>query len=153
MILVVVCDNLRSSYNVGSIFRISDALKVKTLYLCGITPNPENNFRKIQKTALGAIENVNWQLATNTWQVLEKLKKKGFFVIGVERTEKAMPFYKFKTKKQKLALVLGNEIKGLSKRILKRCHLVLEIPMEGIKESLNVAVAFGIIGYYLKYLS
>ena len=64
-----------------------------------------------------------------------------------------MPFYKFKTKKQKLALVLGNEIKGLSKRILKRCHLVLEIPMEGIKESLNVAVAFGIIGYYLKYLS
>ena len=149
---VVVCDNLRSCYNVGSIFRTSDALKIDCLYLCGITPTPENNFEKIQKTALGAIESVRWQKAKTTWRLLEQLKKEGFFIIGLEKTKNSKPFFKFKAKKPKIALVLGNEIKGLSKNILKRCDVVLEIPMEGIKESLNVSVAFGIAGYYLKYL-
>ena len=137
---VVVCDNLRSCYNVGSIFRTADALKIDFLYLCGITPDPKNNFERIQKTALGAIENMEWEKVKNTWRILEKLKKENFFIIGLERTKNSIPF------------VLGNEVKGLSKKILKRCDFILEIPMEGIKESLNVSVAFGIIGYYLKYL-
>ena len=155
---VVVCDNLRSCYNVGSIFRTADALKIDFLYLCGITPDPKNNFERIQKTALGAIENVKWEKVKNTWRILEKLKKENFFIIGLERTKNSIPFYKFKFqnfKKSKIqvALVLGNEVKGLSKKILKRCDFILEIPMEGIKESLNVSVAFGIVGFYLKYLA
>jgi len=155
---VVVCDNLRSCFNVGSIFRTSDALKVDCLYLCGITPDPKTNFEKIQKTALGAIESVSWQKVSATWRLLEKLKKEKFFIIALENVKSALPFYEFNIKKSKaknlkIALVLGNEVKGLSKKILKRCDLILKIPMEGKKESLNVAIAFAIVGFYLKYLA
>jgi len=139
---IVVCDNLRSCYNVGSIFRTADALAVEKIYLSGFTPSPEDNFKKIQKTALGAIDSVQWQKIKNTWRILKKLKEEGYYLIALEKTKNSLPFYKFKKRK---------EIKGLSPNILKRCDIILEIPMAGIKESLNVSVAFGIIGYWLKY--
>jgi len=148
---IVVCDNLRSCYNVGSIFRTADALAVEKIYLSGFTPSPEDNFKKIQKTALGAIDSVQWQKIKNTWRILKKLKEEGYYLIALEKTKNSLPFYKFKKRKNKIVIVLGNEIKGLSPNILKRCDIILEIPMVGIKESLNVSVAFGIIGYWLKY--
>lgn len=150
--LVVVLDNIRSTYNVGAIFRTADAGGVSKIYLCGITPTPDKN-EKIKKVALGAENYVSWEKVYQTWRLIKKLKKEGYFLIALEQSPKAKNIFKIKNlKRKKIALILGKETKGLSQTILKKADLILEIPMYGKKESLNVSVAFGIAIYYLRNL-
>ena len=145
--LIAVLHNIRSRENVGSMFRTADSAGVTKLYLCGITPQPPHE--KISKTALSAEEYVPWKYAKQTWRLLELLKKDGYLVIGLEKTSQAQDIFDMQVASEKIALVVGNEVEGLSPEILKRCDLVVSIPMRGKKESLNVAVAFGIAAYAL----
>jgi len=147
--LVVVLDNIRSTYNVGAIFRTADAAGVSKIYLCGITPSPPNP--KISKVALGAEKFLSWEKIKNTWRLLEQLKNEGYFLISLEQGENSRDIFQIKkVQSKKIGLVLGSEIKGLSPKILKRTNWQLEIPMSGQKESLNVAVAFGIAVYQMR---
>ncbi|NMB92149.1 MAG: RNA methyltransferase [Parcubacteria group bacterium] len=148
--LVVLLHNIRSTYNVGAIFRTADAIGVSKIYLCGITPAPPHP--KISKTALGAEKSVPYEKIGQTWRLMKKLKENNYQIIALEQTKKAHNIFQFKNiKARKIALILGPEVKGLSSRILKYCNLYLEIPMYGKKESLNVAVAFGIAVYILRH--
>ena len=140
----VICDNIRSLENIGSIFRTADALRINKIFLCGICGRPPR--QKISKTALGAENWVEWEHYSSVWRVVEKLKKEKVFVAVLERTKNSLTCSKFKPKFP-LALVIGNEVKGVSPSILKRADKVISLPMFGRKESLNVAVAFGIAGY------
>jgi len=142
----VICDNIRSLENIGSIFRTSDALNVTKIFLCGICGTPPNP--KISKTALGAEEWIPWEYHSQTWRLVDDLKKRGVFVVALERTPESISYQKF-TPRFPLGLVLGNEIKGVSLSVLKRVHKVFHLPMFGKKESLNVAVAFGVAGYWI----
>jgi len=142
----VICDNIRSLYNVGSIFRTADALGVKKIWLCGITGTPEQ--RGMQKVSLGAENSVAWEHGKSAWRVLEKLKKEGFQIVSLELTKASIDVNIFKSKK-KIALIVGNEVDGVSQVLLKRSDAIVHIPMKGIKESLNVSVAFGIAAYEL----
>lgn len=140
----VICDNIRSLYNVGSIFRTSDALGVKKIWLCGITGTPEQS--GLKKVALGAEEAVAWQWAKNAWQVVAQLKKQGYQIVSLELTKNSVDVNLFRPN-AKIALIVGNEVTGVSPALLKRSDAVVHIPMKGVKESLNVSVAFG-IGIY-----
>jgi 23S rRNA (guanosine2251-2'-O)-methyltransferase len=144
----VILHNIRSAYNVGSIFRTADAVGVEKIYLTGYTPNPSKD-KKIEKTALGAEKYVAWQSYKNLNYLLKKLRKEKFKIVALEQSEKSIPYYKFKPKFD-FVLILGNEVRGLNKRTLEKCDYILEIPMFGKKESLNVAVAFGIVALDLK---
>ncbi|MCX6796311.1 MAG: RNA methyltransferase [Candidatus Falkowbacteria bacterium] len=149
--LVVILDNIRSTYNVGAIFRTADAAGVAKIYLCGITPSPPNP--KINKVALGAEKFLPLEKIKNTWRLLKQLKDEGYFLIALEQGKKAKNIFQIKkVRSKKLALILGPEVHGLSSKILKRADLQLEIPMYGKKESLNVAVAFGIAVYQIRNL-
>ena len=158
--MIIVLDNIRSLFNVGSIFRTADAVGAEKIYLCGITPTPEDRFGRIRpqlaKVALGAEKTVAWEYNKSTANVLCDLKKQKYIIIAVEQDNKAIPYYKLKvpsSKLKKIALVFGNEVEGISKNILKRADKILEIPMAGMKESLNVSVAAGIVMFGIKYLS
>lgn len=140
----VVCDNLRSLYNVGSIFRTSDALGVEKIYLCGITGTPQQ--LGVIKVALGAEKSVPWEHCQNAWQLVDRLKKQRINIVSLELTDESKNVKFFKPRFP-LALIVGNEIKGVSPSLLKRSDTIIHIPMKGIKESLNVAVAFGIAVY------
>ena len=140
----VVCDNIRSLENVGSIFRTSDALGVSKIFLCGITGYPPNE--KISKASLGAEKTVPFEYHWQTWRVIDKLKKSKVKIIALENIKGSVPFTKFNPQFP-LALVLGNEIKGVSKSVLKKADKIIHLPMHGHKESLNVSVAFGVAGY------
>ncbi len=142
----VVCDNLRSLENIGSIFRTSDALGVNKIYLGGICGHPPN--QKISKTALGAESWIMWEYHWQVWRIIERLKNQGFLIVALEQTKKSLPYNKFKPKFP-LALVVGNEIKGVSPSVIRRADKIIYLPMFGQKESLNVAVAFGIAGYWI----
>lgn len=160
--IYLVLDNIRSRENVGSIFRTADAAGVTKLFLCGITPCPDNESTllrqgyggqsKISKTALGAEKWVPWEYHKQTWRCLLKLKNKNekLKVIGLEKTKNSKNIFKYKfPKDKKIALVVGNEVRGLSPKILEYCDEVVHIPMYGKKESLNVAVATGIALYQI----
>ncbi|MEX2145309.1 MAG: RNA methyltransferase [Candidatus Spechtbacterales bacterium] len=156
--MIVVLDNIRSMHNVGSIFRTADAAGIEKIYLCGITPSPLNEFKKprqqITKVSLGAENSVKWEKYPASFKVLDILKKRGYKIFAVEQHKNSIPYYKVKLarkQKDKTVLILGHEIKGLSPAVLKRADKVLEIPMAGQKESLNVSVAFGIVVYGLIY--
>ncbi len=148
--IIVVLDNIRSRENVGSIFRTADAAGASKIYLCGITPVPPHD--KISKTALGAETYVPWEYRAKTWQVLRELKVKSlkFKVVGLEQTKASQNIFKFKPKFP-LALVVGNEVSGLSPKILKYCDKKISIPMYGKKESLNVSVAAGVALYAIRH--
>ncbi len=140
----VVCDNIRSLENIGSIFRTADALGVDKIFLTGICGQPPHP--KINKTALGAEKNIPWQHYWQVWRLVEKLQKEKVSVVVLEQTKDSLPYTQFKPKFP-LALVIGNEIKGVSSAVIKRADQIIHLPMFGQKESLNVAVAFGIAGY------
>jgi len=140
----VICDNIRSLENIGSIFRTTDALNINKVFLCGICGTPPKP--KISKSALGAENWIEWKYCKLTWRLIEKLKKEKVFVVALEQTENSLVYTKFKPKFP-LALVIGNEIKGISPSVLERVDKIISLPMFGRKESLNVAVAFGIAGY------
>ena len=149
---IVVLDNIRSVHNVGSIFRTADALGVSKIYLCGCTPTPTDRFGRerqdLAKTALGAEKTIAWEYSKDTLSVLVGLKKKKFQIVVIEQDEKSEDCRKIKVK-SKIALILGNEVDGVSKDVLKKADDIAEIPMFGKKESLNVSVSFGIAGFCL----
>ncbi|PIT92659.1 MAG: RNA methyltransferase [Candidatus Harrisonbacteria bacterium CG10_big_fil_rev_8_21_14_0_10_42_17] len=151
----VVLDNIRSMHNVGSIFRTSDAAGVSKLYLSGITPIPLDRFKKsrpqITKVSLGAEQTVAWEQVSNTALLLDELKSRGYQILALEQAVASVPYISFHKQDltEPIVLILGSEVGGLSQDILKKCDRILEIPMQGTKESLNVAVAFGILIFHL----
>ncbi len=140
----IVLENIRSAFNVGAIFRTTDAAAVEKLWLTGITPYPPHN--RIPKTALGATESVKWEYNKDTIKVIENLKNNGVITVAAELTDRSISYTNYKYPKP-VALVLGNEISGISKEVLDECQAVVEIPMFGHKESLNVEVSCGILIY------
>jgi len=143
----LILHNIRSNYNVGSIFRTADAVGVDKIYLTGYTPTPLDKFgrevKEIAKTALGAQIYIKWEKAKNVKKVIDDLKKSGFLVVAVEQTKNSVDYKKVKVK-EKTAFMFGNEITGIEKSVLSICDMVAEIPMRGGKESLNVSVSAGI---------
>lgn len=140
----VICDNIRSLYNVGSIFRTADAMGVTKIYLGGITGTPEQ--RGLTKVSLGAENSVAWEPVKNIWRLVDQLKKRGVQIISLELNDKSTDIDKLKVK-YPCALIVGNEVTGVALALLKRSDKIVRIPMKGIKESLNVSVAFGIAAY------
>jgi 23S rRNA (guanosine2251-2'-O)-methyltransferase len=140
--------NIRSSHNVGSIFRTADAAGVSKIYLSGYTPIPIDRFGRVQKeiakTALGAEEYISWEYAKTPGVFLKQARADGFQVVGVEQDRGSREYYSFSVTRPTLFL-FGNEVRGLSLELRKSCDVLLEIPMRGKKESLNVAVTAGII--------
>ncbi len=154
--MIAIFGNIRSRYNVGSMFRTADAAGIEKIYLCGVTPTPVDAFgracKKIAKVALGAETSVAWEQRKSIVRLLQNLKKQGFFIICAEICDTPIPYINFKIpkgRKEKIALVMGSEVDGLSKNILTVADTILSIPMHGKKESLNVSVAFGILAFYL----
>ncbi len=141
--IVVVLDNVRSVLNVGSVFRTSDAFRVEALHLCGVTATPPG--KEMNKTALGATEAVDWKYYENTVDSLSQLKKDGYMLLAVEQTEGSVALQDFAFEVKKIALVFGNEVKGVSSDALKLCDASLEIPQFGTKHSLNISVSAGIV--------
>jgi len=144
--IVVVLNNIRSLYNVGSIFRTSDALGIHKLYLCGITGTPEHY--RLAKTALKALGAVDWEYKQSAYRTVRQLKKAGYHIVSLEITPSSKPLNPIS--KRPLALVLGHEISGVENRILAQSDEVLHIPMQGLGTSMNVAVAYGIAAYVLR---
>ncbi|MDO8492802.1 MAG: RNA methyltransferase [bacterium] len=144
--IYLILHNIRSAYNVGSIFRTADGAGVAKIFICGISPTPED--AKVLKTSLSAEKTVPWEYHAQTWRLLEKLKKDGLQIVALEQAPKSIDYRKFKLKLP-LALIVGNEVHGLNKKILSLADKIIEIPMYGKKESLNVAVAIGIALYKL----
>lgn len=144
----VIAHNIRSLFNVGSIFRTADAFKVTKIFLTGYTGTPLNPIheRKIAKVALGAEKWVPWEYQKSVSKLIKNLQEQKVKVIALENGVKAKNLRQFKTKAS-VALLLGEEVKGINKGLLKLCDEVVEIPMHGKKESLNVSVAFGIAAY------
>lgn len=142
--VTVVLDDVRSMSNVGSIFRTCDAFNVEKLVLCGITGTPPH--REIQKTALGATESVEWEYAPDIMDAVSRLAGQGYEVVVVEQCEFSAGPEKLKELREgKLCLVFGNEVTGVREELIRQCRMAIEIPQEGTKHSLNVAVAAGIV--------
>ncbi len=150
--LVVVLDHVRSLYNVGSVFRTSDAFRISGVCLCGITacpPHPE-----IHKTALGAEESVAWQHFAQTEDAVRQLREQGYRVLAVEQCEGSTLLQNFQRKPdERIAVVLGNEVKGVQQQVVDMCDGCLEIPQFGTKHSLNVSVTAGIVLWHLSSLA
>ena len=151
--MIAVLVNVRSSHNVGSIFRTADAAGFTKVILCGITPAPIDRFGKINseiaKVSLGAEKFVAWEKTKSAVSAIKKLQKAGYSILTLEQSDKSIPYSRFHPKHSKFALVVGSEVTGLPLPILKLADKILEIPMHGRKESLNVAVAFGIAAFKL----
>ena len=144
MPIVVVLDNVRSCNNVGSIFRTSDALLVRKIFLCGITATPPD--KEIHKTALGAEITVEWEYFKTTEEVVELLKNENYSVIAVEQVEGSISLNDFVPENdEKLALIFGNEVKGVQQEVVNSCDKTIEIPQFGTKHSFNIAVSAGIV--------
>lgn len=144
MPIVVVLDNIRSMHNVGSVFRTCDAFLVECLFLCGYTAQPPH--RDINKTALGATETVNWKYFYSAMDAAQKLKEEGYSIWGVEQVESSCKLNELVLEKgEKVALIFGNEVEGISNEVLPFCDGFIEIPQVGMKHSLNVSVAAGIV--------
>jgi len=141
--IVVVLDNIRSMHNVGSVFRTSDAFLIEAICLCGYTPQPPH--REIQKTALGATETVNWIYFNHTNDAILQLKAHGYSIFAVEQVEGSISLERFSASDKKIAVVFGNEVEGVDADVLANCDGCLEIPQLGMKHSLNISVAAGIV--------
>ncbi len=142
----LVLDNIRSLHNVGSAFRTADAFRIEKIYLTGITGTPPH--REIHKTALGATESVAWHYEEKTESVLKKLKEEGYHIVSVEQTTESKALNQFEVQpQQKLALVFGNEVDGVSDEAIALSDAALEIPQHGTKHSLNVSVCLGIVAW------
>lgn len=143
----IIAHNIRSLYNVGTIFRTSDALGVDKIYLTGYSGQPPS--KQISKVALGAENTVPWEHCKNISQLFTKLKKQGVRIVALELGHGAVNIFDFKPKFP-LALLLGNEVRGVSKSLLNKADQIIYLPMYGHKESLNVGVAMGVAGYFIK---
>lgn len=146
--MVAILEEIRSLWNVGSIFRSSDGAGFSHLFLIGITGCPPR--KEIAKTSLGAEDHVAWNYSGNSLPVIKEFKARGYQIVGLEKTESSKPLstaLKEKLLSKPLCLIVGSETKGIYAETLAECDLVLDLPMRGFKESLNVAVAFGIASY------
>jgi tRNA G18 (ribose-2'-O)-methylase SpoU len=150
--MVAIVHNVRSLHNVGSIFRTSDGAGVEKIYLTGYTPGPADKFGKpipqFAKVSLGAEGSIAWEKVRDINRVIKSLSADGYEIVALEQSARSEDYEKFRGR-GKIALIVGNEVRGLSPAILKKCDAVIEIPMRGKKESLNVSVAFGIASYEL----
>lgn len=172
----MICDNIRSLENIGSIFRTADALGANKIFLCGISgkfsdgkinpklygklhikpqplsqgagPSPQNLRAAVSKTALGAEKTIPFEYYRQTWRLIDNLKKSKINIIALEQAKNAVVYTKFQPKFP-LALIVGNEVKGISKKVLEKADKIIYLPMSGQKESLNVSVSFGVAGYYI----
>ena len=143
----VVLNNIRSLHNVGSIFRTADGAGVEKIWLCGITGYPPQG--GITKTSLGAEDHVPWEYRQDSLSLLKELKVKGYQIVLLEQADQAIAYDEF-VLQAPVCLVIGNEISGVSESLLELCDVALEIDMAGIKNSLNVAVAFGVMAYQIR---
>jgi tRNA G18 (ribose-2'-O)-methylase SpoU len=151
--IIIVLDNIRSQHNIGSVFRTSDAFKVESIHLCGITATPPN--REIHKTALGATETVNWHHFENTLQSIDYLRNNNYLIFAIEQADISVSLDSFELNtKEKTALVFGNEVDGVSDEIMQKVDGCIEIPQYGTKHSLNISVSAGIVIWEIakKYL-
>lgn len=152
MISVAVLDNLRSVYNVGSIFRTANAVGIEKIYLCGTTPTPldkKGERRKdFAKVALGAEDTVKWEYIESTFECVKKLKQENYYIIALEQNKNSVDYKEVSVEgKEKTAFVIGAEVVGISSEVLLQSDVIAEIPMLGTKESLNVTIAFGVAVY------
>ena len=141
--LVVVLENVRSAYNVGSVFRTADAFLLEGMYICGYTAYPPH--KEIKKTALGADETVQWKHFKKSSEAIEELKGLGYKVYAVEQARNSLKLHRFNQPGEKLAVVLGNEVTGVEQATIEQCDGCIEIPQLGMKHSLNISVAAGIV--------
>lgn len=146
MPIYALVENIRSMHNVGSIFRSSDGARLAKLFLAGYTARPPRN--EIDKTALGATDSVPWSFSKDPLPVIDELKEKKVQIVAVEHTSASVPYaeadYRFP-----LCLVMGNEVDGVSQEVVRQADIAVEIPMYGLKQSLNVSVAYGIVLYHI----
>lgn len=140
----LVIDNIRSAYNVGSIFRTADGAGIDKIHICGYSPTPKN--QKVLKTSLGSEKSVLWEYYESITDCIRQLKEDGFLVLAVEVHDKAINYNEYEYRSD-TALILGNEKSGISNEILSLCDDTIMIEMNGKKTSLNVAVTAGIISY------
>ncbi len=142
--LVIVLDNIRSMHNVGSAFRTADAFLCEKIVLCGITAQPPH--REIHKSALGATDTVDWEYHENSMEAIELLRSKGYKIASIEQADQSISLENFNLKDdEKLVLVFGNEVKGVSEDVVKNSDYVIEIPQFGTKHSINVSVSIGVV--------
>jgi len=156
---IVILDNVRSALNIGSIFRTSSGIGVNKIYLCGITPTPYESGAKFArekkkrkdfiKTSLGAEDEVSWEYTENILDLVKELKEKNFEIIALEQAPDSVDYKKLKLEKDNVAIILGNEVSGIDKKVLECADKTTEIPMRGEKESLNVTIAYAILCYRL----
>jgi 23S rRNA (guanosine2251-2'-O)-methyltransferase len=145
--VICVLDNVRSQHNIGSIFRTSDAFRIEELYLCGITATPPN--REINKSALGATESVRWQYFADTSLAVHQLKDAGYKVIAIEQAFDSYILEDYSpAASEKIALIFGNEVTGVSESIMEIVDTCIEIPQFGTKHSFNVSVTAAIVMYH-----
>ena len=143
----VLIDNIRSAWNVGSIFRSADGFGFAHAYLCGITPTPEND--SVRKTSLGAEDSVPWSYHKDALKLVKGLKKEGWDIVALEEDERAKELDKASPSNRRSVLIIGNEVTGVDPKLLELCDEIFYIPMRGEKKSFNVATAFGIAAYEL----
>lgn len=142
--IIIILDDIRSLHNIGSVFRTADAFLIEKIYLCGITAIPPN--KEIHKTALGATETVDWEYSKNITALLQKMKNEKIALYAIEQVENAILLNDFiPSKKNKIALIFGNEVFGVSQKAIELCDGTIEIPQLGTKHSLNVSVSAGIV--------
>ncbi|MEK7066508.1 MAG: TrmH family RNA methyltransferase [Patescibacteria group bacterium] len=146
--VVLILHNIRSLHNVGSIFRTADGAGVKKIYLICITPQPTDRLGRVReplrKVSLGAEETVSWEKVSSFARLSKKMREEGYSICALEQAENSINYTKLLKTKKKIALVVGNEVDGVPRAVTKNCDYILEIPMRGKKESLNVSVATGI---------
>lgn len=146
--VTVVLDNVRSEMNAGSVFRTADAFLIERIVLCGITPRPPKS--EIHKTALGAEESVDWQYYPTTIDAVERLKTDGYTICSVEQVHDSVSLDRFTVNnEQKIAVILGNEVKGVSQEVVNASDLCIEIPQHGTKHSLNISCCAAIVMWHI----
>lgn len=142
--VIAVLENIRSAYNVGSVFRTADAFLLNAIYITGYTAKPPH--KEIKKTALGAEDTVEWKYLANAELAIEELKKDGYKVYAVEQVENSISLEKFTSNAdEKIAVIFGNEVSGVEQSTIAACDGCIEIPQLGMKHSLNIATAAGVV--------
>ncbi len=148
MPITIVLDNVRSMHNVGSVFRTADAFLAEQIILCGFTPQPPH--RDIQKTALGATETVNWNFSESAIDAVKALLNKGYSIYAIEQVKQSIMLNNYEWNgTDKIAIIFGNEVDGVSEELLPFCKAAIEIPQLGTKHSLNISVSAGIVLWHL----
>ena len=147
---ILILNDIRSVYNAGALFRTADAIGIQKIIISGFTPTPIDRFGRARsdfaKSALGAEKTIPWEYVENLSETIHQMKQEGFVIVGIEQDEHSVDYKKF-SKPEKIAFLLGTETTGMPQELRNLCDTLLEIPMRGNKESLNVSVAAGIVLY------